>query len=136
MTTPPETKRVATKSSRPLVRVLILSMLAVGALGCAQWVADPDLRRLSSAVEPGPLRVSTTDGRIFVLKHVSVANDTLIGTPLRRAGPRVQVPLDEVSTVERRPSPTRHEGGVLRGLVIIGLSVIGLVFGLTQGGPQ
>jgi len=124
-----------TKPNRGLLGVALVALLVVAASGCARWVGEPDFGGVSNAAEPGPLRVLTTDGRVFILENVSVANDTVSGISAGSRGKRVQLPLNAVKSVERKVGMRHAPQSPLGVVVLVALSVIAFVFGATHA-PQ
>lgn len=115
--------RPSAKRSRGLLRVS-LAILVVTASGCARWINEPDLDRLSNAGESGPLRVFAADGTVYLLENVSVANDTLRGNTLERPVTRVALPTNAVNGVERRIE-TGGKDDPSRPVLILGLWAVG-----------
>lgn len=81
-------------------------------------------------MESGPLRVLTNDGKVFVLKDVSVANDTVTGKTVDDPATLVSLPLDAVTGVQKKVSIESRENPNL-GLLWLGLAAIGFFVGTT-----
>ena len=122
--------------SRPLLRAVAGILLVLHAAGCATWQPSPrSPREVLSAEDPGPVRITTTDGRVVVVDEPRVQDGSIVGLSERCRATRgaelrsecemrlaIVASLDEVRSLEVR------ETDVTRTVVLVGVGGVALAW--------
>lgn len=123
---------------RPIVCIVTAFLLT----GCSSTKQVP--REEFEAVSQLPNRiydVRTNDGSLYVARHYSVSDSTLVINELHKKDERhgqavlpIVLQLDEVTSVEMRDQREAGQVVVLTVLVLLGIGLIALIIDAADGG--
>ena len=120
--------------SRRWYRLLSLVLLTAFLPSCVNWhVEGPTTEAAINKVGQSKVRITRTDGTKLTLWSTVVKGDSIVGHPrgFTRPGPRMAVPLADVTEVATPHTDGLKTAGAVLGTAAAALFIVGGVFLLT-----
>ncbi len=120
--------RLIRQAIRPWHR-LVTSMLFIGFLpSCVSWqVQGPTPDAAIRDLGPSTVRVTRTDGNKLMLFNAAMSGDSIVGDAAK-TGPRVGIPLADVTKVETGHTDALKTAGMAFGTAGLAVLILGLVY--------